>query len=72
MRSAGPARALTPAHGPERRKVLQAVALARARLKKRGGLSMSGCFHIRDKHINRDWEKRCCHRSYAGLDQLET
>ena len=54
---AGPARALTPAHGPERRKVLQAVVLALGTTEKAVALFFERLFHT-DKHINHDFEKR--------------
>ena len=48
---AGPARALTPAHGPERRKVMQAIVLALGAMEKCVALFFERLFHI-DKHIN--------------------
>ena len=50
---AGPARALTPAHGPERRKVMQAVVLATGTAEKVVALFFERLFHS-DKHINHD------------------
>ncbi|WP_290546992.1 glutathione S-transferase family protein [Aestuariivirga sp.] len=69
---AGPARALTPAHGPERRKVLQAVAVAVALGvgEKAVALFYERLFHI-DKHINRDFEKRMMGQISAALGKLE-
>ncbi|MCA3573622.1 MAG: glutathione S-transferase family protein [Aestuariivirga sp.] len=67
---AGPARALTPAHGPERRKVLQAVVLALGIADKAVSLFYERLFHI-DKHINRDYEKRMLSQAGAALDKLE-
>lgn len=67
---AGPARALTPAHGPERRKVMQAVVMALGTTEKAVGLFYERLFHI-DKHINRDLEKRMLSQILAGLDRLE-
>jgi glutathione S-transferase len=67
---AGPARALTPAHGPERRKVLQAVALALGTAEKAVALFFERLFHS-DKQINRDYEKRMLSQIRAGLDRLE-
>jgi glutathione S-transferase len=67
---AGPARALTPAHGPERRKVLQTLALALGTMDKALVLFYERLFHI-DKHINRDYEKRLMSQTSAGLAQLE-
>jgi glutathione S-transferase len=67
---AGPARALTPPHGPERRKVLQAVVLALGIAEKTVALFLERLFHI-DKHINRDYEKRMVNQITAGLAKLE-
>ena len=66
---AGPARALTPAHGPQRRKVLQAVVMALGTTDKAVALFYERLFHI-DKHINRDLEKRVLSQIRAGLDRL--
>lgn len=67
---AGPARALTPAHGPERRKVLQAVALGLGTAEKVVALFFERLFHS-DKHINRDYEKRMLSQITAALKKLE-
>jgi glutathione S-transferase len=67
---AGPARALTPAHGPERRKVMQTIALAMGTMDKALVLFYERLFHI-DKHINRDYEKRLLSQVNAGLATLE-
>lgn len=67
---AGPARALTPPHGPERRKILQAVALATGLMDKCVALFFERLFHI-DKHINRDFEMRMLQQIGAALDRLE-
>ena len=67
---AGPARALTPAHGDERRRVLQAVALATGLMDKCVALFFERLFHI-DKHINRDFEARMMQQIGAALDRLE-
>lgn len=67
---AGPARALTPAHGPERRKVMQAVALAAGTAEKVVALFFERLFH-NDKQINRDFEKRMIAQIHAALDKLE-
>lgn len=67
---AGPARALTPAHGPERRKVLQAVTLAAGTAEKVVALFFERLFHS-DKQINRDYEKRMISQIHAALDRLE-
>jgi glutathione S-transferase len=67
---AGPARALIPAHGPERRKVLQAVVLGLGAMEKCVALFLERLFHI-DKHINRDFEKRMLLQITAALEKLE-
>lgn len=66
----GPARALTPAHGPERRKVLQAAVLATGTAEKVVALFFERLFH-NDKAINRDFEKRMLSQIKAGLEKLE-
>src|SRR5687768_12433570 len=43
--TAGPARALTPAHGPERRKVMQAVAMAVGTTDKAGAVVYERYWH---------------------------
>ena len=68
---AGPARALTPAHGPERRKVLQAVTLGAGTADKVVALFFERLFHS-DKHINRDYEKRMLSQITAALEKLES
>ena len=67
---AGPARALTPAHGPERRKVMQAIVLALGAMEKCVALFFERLFHI-DKNINRDFEKRMMLQISATLERLE-
>lgn len=67
---AGPARALTPAHGPERRKVMQAVALAAGTAEKVVALFFERLFHS-DKQINHDYEKRMIAQIGAALAKLE-
>ena len=67
---AGPARALTPAHGPERRKVLQAVVLATGTAEKAVALFFERLFHS-DKHINHDFEQRMLSQIRAALVALE-
>ena len=67
---AGPARALTPAHGPERRRVLQAVALATGTADKVVALFFERLFHS-DKHINHEFEKRMLAQIAAALTKLE-
>ncbi len=67
---AGPARALTPAHGPERRKVLQPIALSLGLSDKAVALFFERLFHT-DKHINRDFEARMVAQIEATLAKLE-
>ena len=68
---AGPARALTPAHGPERRKVLQVVVTALGTADKAVALFFERLFHS-DKHINKDFEKRMLSQIMAALTKLES
>lgn len=67
---AGPARALTPAHGPERRKVLQAVALATGTMDKAVTLFFERLFH-KPKAISHDYEARLVSQVAGGLARLE-
>lgn len=67
---AGPARALTPSHGPERRKVLQAVALAAGTIEKAGAVVYERLFHPK-KMLSEEWEARCLDQLKAGLAELE-
>jgi glutathione S-transferase len=67
---AGPARALTPAHGPQRRQVLQAVALAMGVSDKAVATFFERYFHGPEA-ISKDWEKRCLSQLNAALVQLE-
>lgn len=68
---AGPARALVPPHGPERRKVLQATALAQGAAEKCGQVSYERFFHTA-RSLSKDWEKRCLSQLTAALKQLES
>jgi glutathione S-transferase len=67
---AGPARALTPSHGPERRKVLQAVALAAGTIEKAGAVTYERHYHPK-KMLSEEWEARCLDQLKAGLTELE-
>jgi len=67
---AGPARSLTPAHGPERRKVLQGVALATGTCDKAVDLYVERRFHS-GKTISKDWESRCLSQLKAAVERLE-
>ena len=67
---AGPARALVPPRGPERRKILQAAALAQGTAEKAGQVVYERFFHA-GARLNREWEQRCLSQLAAGLDRLE-
>jgi glutathione S-transferase len=67
---AGPARALTPAHGPERRRVLQTLALAIGCMDKAVALFFERHFHDA-KTISKAFEKRVISQIAATLDKLE-
>jgi glutathione S-transferase len=67
---AGPARALTPAHGPERRRVLRAVALATGAMDKAVQVFYERHFHT-PKTLSHDWEKRCLTQLSGTLAELE-
>jgi glutathione S-transferase len=68
---AGPARALVPAHGPARRRVLQATALAQGTAEKAGQAVYERFFHT-GSALNKDWEQRCLSQIAAGLNWLES
>lgn len=68
---AGPARALTPAHGPQRRRVMQAVVLATGTAEKVVALFFERLFH-KDKMISKPFEKRLLEQITAGLEKLES
>jgi glutathione S-transferase len=67
---AGPARALTPSHGAERRKVHQITALATGVIDKAMALVYERNFHS-PKTISKEYEARCLHQVQGGLAQLE-
>jgi glutathione S-transferase len=67
---AGPARALTPAHGPERRKVLQVAALSMGICDKAVSLFFERYFHP-GKALSEDLERRCLTQIGATLSKLE-
>ena len=67
---AGPARALTPSHGPERRRILQAVALATGTAEKAGAVTYERYFHPK-KMLCDEWEQRCLGQLKAGITELE-
>ena len=66
----GPSRALIPPSGPERRKILQATAIASACFEKSGTLVYERIFHPSD-HVSHAWEARCKSQLAAGLAELE-
>ena len=67
---AGPARALTPRHGPERRHVLQAVYLAAGMAEKVVQLFFERYNHP-DKMLAKEWEKRLLSQITTSLERLE-
>jgi glutathione S-transferase len=67
---AGPARALVPPHGAERRNILQVTALAQGAAEKAGQVVYERFFH-EPKAINGEWEKRCFGQLTAALEKLE-
>jgi glutathione S-transferase len=68
---AGPARALTPPHGPERRKTLQIVAAATGAIDKAGAVVYERHYHP-GKMLCKEWEKRCLHQLAGALVHLES
>lgn len=68
---AGPARALVPPRGPERRKILQATALAQGTTEKAGQVVYERHFHT-GPSLSKDWEQRCLSQIEAGLARLES
>ena len=67
---AGPARALTPTHGAERRRVLQVAALAAGACDKVVAVFMERYMHD-EKAISRDYEKRGLSQINSALEKLE-
>ena len=67
---AGPARALTPRHGPERRHVLNAVYLAAGIAEKVVQTFFERHNHP-DKMLAKDWEKRLLSQINTSLEKLE-
>jgi glutathione S-transferase len=67
---AGPARALIPSHGADRRKVLQTIALAAGVTEKAGDVVYERHFHP-GKMLSKEWEERCLEQVHSGLEQLE-
>lgn len=67
--AAGPARALTPPHGPERRQVVQPVVLALGATDKAVALFFERMFY--GERISRDYEARMLSQITATLERLE-
>lgn len=67
---AGPARALTPPHGPQRRKVMQAVALAMGTSDKAVAVFFERLFH-EPKAVSAEFDKRGVLQITATLQRLE-
>jgi glutathione S-transferase len=67
----GPSRALIPPLGPERRKILQAVAIAQGAGEKAGQVVYERFFHP-GTSLSREWEQRCLLQLAAALDRLES
>lgn len=67
---AGPARALTPRNGPERRKVLRAVYVA-AGVAEKVVQTFFERFNHQGDHLNKKWEKRLLSQIDEGLNWLE-
>jgi glutathione S-transferase len=67
---AGGARSLTPAHGPQRRKVLQAAAMATGVVDKAGSVVYERYWH-KGKTVSEDWVIRCLGQAKGGLEHLE-
>ncbi len=63
------ARALIPASGPERRRVLQMTALAQGTLEKAIAVVYERHFHPK-AHQSAEWLARCLGQTRAGLDHL--
>jgi glutathione S-transferase len=68
---AGPARALVPPHGLERRHILQATAMAHGTADKAGQIVYERFFHS-GASLSKEWEQRCQSQLAAGLDRLES
>lgn len=67
----GPARALMPPTGPDRRRILQATALAQGCLEKAAAIVYERHYHP-PLHISYDWVSRCQGQLASGLTHLET
>jgi len=67
---AGPGRALTPRSGPERRQVLQAMAVATGSIDKAGAIVYERHFHA-GPAVNQEWVARLRGQLNGGLAWLE-
>jgi glutathione S-transferase len=67
---AGPARALVPRSGVERRHVQQLIAIATGAIDKAGAQVYERHFHAADA-VNEDWLARCRDQMRGGLAHLE-
>jgi glutathione S-transferase len=63
---AGPAQALVPARGPERRSILRAVAMAQGAAEKAVQIAYERLFH-HGESLSREWEQRCQSQLAAGM-----
>jgi glutathione S-transferase len=66
----GPARAMIPPSGDERRQILQATALGMGCFEKAVALFYEGYFHPA-AHVSAAWQSRCENQLAAGLAALE-
>ena len=66
----GPARALIPQEGEERRHVLQTTALSKGCVDKAGAVVYERHFHP-SEHRSTEWESRCLDQLRGGLAELE-
>lgn len=66
----GPARALLPSHGPERRRALRTIALASGTIDKAGAIVYERTLRPADK-IHAPWIERCRVQLDTGLAALE-
>jgi glutathione S-transferase len=62
-------RALCPAHGPDRRRVLQMTALAQGTLEKAAAVVYERLYH-KGAQQSEAWLTRCLGQTRAGLDEL--
>lgn len=66
----GPARALVPQNGPERRRILQDTALIQGTMEKIGVVVYERHYHP-PAHRSAEWEGRCLAQISAGLAECE-